>query len=109
MVHVECVFVAGIHSYRTSLSGSLESVRWNARVHRLDLGLYSHPKGFGGMESETMLTPGEKKSPLREAQRRFEPFASRRTASPRHSRLSYPGSGGLVVKVLQCVRYRSQH
>ena len=26
------------------MSGSFESVRWNARVHRLDLGLYSHPK-----------------------------------------------------------------
>ena len=29
--------------------GSSESVRWNACVHRLDLGLiYSHPKEFGG-------------------------------------------------------------
>ena len=25
-------------------SGSFESMRWNACVHRLDLGLYSHPK-----------------------------------------------------------------
>ena len=38
------------------MSGSLESVRWNACVHRLDLDLYSHPKEFWGMESEPMLT-----------------------------------------------------
>ena len=25
-----------------------QSVRWNACVHRLDLGLYSHPKEFWG-------------------------------------------------------------
>ena len=30
------------------MSGSFESVRWNACVHRLDLGLYSHPKEFWG-------------------------------------------------------------
>ena len=30
------------------MSGSVESVRSNACVHRLDLGLYSHPKEFGG-------------------------------------------------------------
>ena len=42
-----------------------ESLRWNACVHRLDLGLYSLPKEFGGMESEAMLTPREK-SPLQE-------------------------------------------
>ena len=32
-------------------------------MHRLDLGLYSHPKEFGGMESEPMLIPN-KKNPL---------------------------------------------
>ena len=30
------------------MSGSFESVRWYACVHRLDLGLYSHPKEFWG-------------------------------------------------------------
>ena len=40
-------------------------MRLNACVDRLDLGLYSHPKEFGGMESEPMLTPREK-SPLPE-------------------------------------------
>ena len=41
-------FVAGIHPSRTWTSGSFESVRWNACMHRLDLGLYSHPKEFLG-------------------------------------------------------------
>ena len=42
------------------MSGSFESVRWSACGHRLDLGLYSHPKEFfGGMEPEIMLTPRE--------------------------------------------------
>ena len=51
------------------MSGSFESVRWNACVRRLDLCLNSQPKdwkgggggvGGGGVESETMLTPREK-------------------------------------------------
>ena len=37
-------------------------MRWNACVHRLDLGPYSH-SSFWRMESEPMLTPREK-SPL---------------------------------------------
>ena len=41
-------FVAGIHPSRTGMSGSFESMQWNACVHRLDLGLYSHPKEFLG-------------------------------------------------------------
>ena len=48
MVRAGCVFVAGIHPSRTWTSGSFESVRWNACVHRLDHGLYSHPKKFWG-------------------------------------------------------------
>ena len=48
MVHTGCVFVAGIHPSITWLSGSFESMRWNACVYRLDLGLYSHPKEFFG-------------------------------------------------------------
>ena len=41
------------------MSGSFESVRWNACVQRLDLGLYSHPKEFLGNGVEAMLTPRE--------------------------------------------------
>ena len=54
------------------MSGFWESVQWNACVHRLDRGLYCHPKSLWGMESEPMLSP-RKKSPLPEAQRKFEP------------------------------------
>ena len=39
------------------MSGSFESVRWKACVDGLDLGLYTHPKEFWGMQSESMLTP----------------------------------------------------
>ena len=46
VVHAGCVFVAGLHPSRTWMSESLESVQWNACVHRLDLGLHSHPKEF---------------------------------------------------------------
>ena len=45
---------------------------WYVCVHRLDLGIYSHLKSFGGMESETILTRREKYT-LPEAQKRFEP------------------------------------
>ena len=55
MVCDGCAFVAGIHQSRTRILGSFEYVRWNACVHRLDLGLYSHPKEFEGMESGPML------------------------------------------------------
>ena len=48
MVRAGCVFVAGIHPSRTWTSGSFEPMRWNACMHRLDLGLYSHPKEFLG-------------------------------------------------------------
>ena len=48
LVHAECVFVTGIHPSRTWMSGSLDFLRWNACVHGLDLGLYSHPNEFLG-------------------------------------------------------------
>ena len=65
-VYAGCVFVAGTHPSRTWISGSFESVRWNACMHRLDLGLHSHLRVLG-MESESMLSLREK-SPLLEAQ-----------------------------------------
>ena len=61
MVRAGCVFVAGIHPSRTWTSGSFESVRWNACVHRLDLGLYSIRKSFLGNGVWT-----KEKSPLPE-------------------------------------------
>ena len=43
MVHAGCVFVVSIHPSVTWMSGSFESLQWHACVHRLQLGLYSHP------------------------------------------------------------------
>ena len=57
------------------MSGSFESVRWNACLHRLDLGLYSNPKEFQGngvrthFNSKGKIPCTRKKSP----QRRIEP------------------------------------
>ena len=48
ILHAGCVFVADIHLSWTWMSGSFESVQWNACVHRLDLRLYSHLKEFLG-------------------------------------------------------------
>ena len=48
MVCAGCVFVAGIHPSRIWMSGSFESVQWSVCVHRLVLGLYSHPKELLG-------------------------------------------------------------
>ena len=43
-MHAGCMFVASVHLSRTWMSGSFEFEQWNACVHRLDLGLYSHLK-----------------------------------------------------------------
>ena len=78
MVHAGCVFVAGIHPSRTWTSGSFESVRWNACVHKLDFGLYSHPNEFFGLG---VNSKGKIPSTGKFPQRRFEP-ATLWTASP---------------------------
>ena len=54
-MHAGCVFVVGIQMSRTWISGSFESVWQNACVHRLDLGLYSHPKEFLGNGVRTLV------------------------------------------------------
>ena len=48
MVLAGYVFVAGIHQSPTWMSGSFETVQWNAGVHRQDLGLSSHSRVFFG-------------------------------------------------------------
>ena len=53
------------------MSGSFESVPWNACVHRLDPGLFSHPKEILGNGVRTQLTPREQCC-LLEAQRRIK-------------------------------------
>ena len=77
VVHAGCVFAAGIRTSWTLTSGSFESLLWNACVHRLDLGLYSHQKGFGGwgdgvrthVNSKGKISSTGKNSP----QRRIKP------------------------------------
>ena len=67
------------------MSGSFESLRWNACVHRLDLGLYSHPKEFLGngvrnhvnSKAKIPSTGGSEEVQTHDA-------ASCRTASPTH-------------------------
>ena len=80
-------FVAGIHPSRTWTSGSFESMRWNACLHRLDLGLYSHPKEFWGMEFEPMLTPREK-SPLPKMSPEEDRTRDAVDSEPKHYQLS---------------------
>ena len=76
MVRAGRVFVAGIHPSRTWTSGPFESVRWNACLHRLDLGLCSHPKEFfwGGNGVWTHVnSKGKIPSTGKCPQRRIEP------------------------------------
>ena len=97
MVHAGHVFVAGIHPSRTWMSGSFWSVQWNACVHRLDLGLYSHPKTFWGNGARThVCSKGKIPSSKSAEEDQTHVAASRRTASPTHYRLSYPGALLLV-------------
>ena len=99
MVHAWCVLVASIDPSGTWMSRSFESVWWNACVHRLDLGLYSHPKEFLGdgvrtvrgwsqnhvnSEGKTPSTVGSEEGGTCRA-------ATCRTVSPTHCQLSYSG------------------
>ena len=60
-------------------------------MHRLDLGLYSHPKEFfGGMEFEPMLTPREK-SPLPKMSPEEDRTRDAVDSEPKHYQLSYFG------------------
>ena len=74
-----------IHPSR--MSGSFESVRWNVRVHRLDLGLHSHPKELWGNGVRTHVNSKRKKIPstgkkISPEEDRTHDAASSRTASP---------------------------
>ena len=115
MVHAGCVFVAGIHPSRTWTSGSFESVWWNACVHRLDLGLYSHPKEFlGGMEFEPMLTPREK-SPLPKNSPEEDRTRDAVDSEPKHYQRAIPApasdfkTGSLVANLTSALCYRASN
>ena len=66
------VFLLSFHPSRTWMSGSFQSVRWSACVHRLDMCLYSHLKEFLGNGARNRVNL-KKKSALLEAQRGFDP------------------------------------
>ena len=71
------------------MSGSFESVRLNACVHRLDLGLYSHPKEFWGNGVRTHVnSKGKFPSTGASEQDQTHDSTSRRTVSPTHSETS---------------------
>ena len=92
-LYAGCVFIAGIHPSRTWMSESLESVRLNACVHRLDLGLYSHSKEFGGNGARIHVN-SKGKNPLYQKkiseEDRTHDAASSRTASPTHNQWAIP-------------------
>ena len=71
------------------MSGSLESVRSNAYVHKLDLGLCSHPKEFwlNGVRTH-VNSEGKIPSTRGSEEDGICAFASHRTASPTHYQLS---------------------
>ena len=74
-------------------------------MHRLDLGLYSHPKEFlGGMEFEPMLTPREK-SPLPKMSPEEDRTRDAVDSEPKHYQLSY--SGPLTININDLRRRRA--
>ena len=85
------------------MSGSLESVRWNACVHRLDLDLCSQSKEFleNGVRTHVdskgkKSTPPEKK--ISEEDRTHD-AASSRTASPTHYQRAIPAPGRIETNL----------
>ena len=87
------------------MSGSFESVRWNACVHRLDLGLYSHPKEFFVCNGVTAHGNSKGKNLLyrktfSSEEDRTHDTASSRAASPTHYNELFrpPNSNTLVRK-----------
>ena len=74
MVRAECVFVASIHPSRTWwMSGFFNPCEGMHVCTDLTSVYTLIRKSFVGTESEAMLTPRGKKSPLPEAQRMVEP------------------------------------
>ena len=80
MVHDRCIFITSIHPSRTCTSGSFEPMRRNPCVHRLDLGLYSHPKEFWGNGVRTHVN-SRGKSPLSKKKKKKKKSPPRRIES----------------------------
>ena len=87
---VDAVCFCCQHSPVYYMSGSFESVWWNACVHILDLSLYSHPKEFVGNGGRTHVnSKGKIPSTGGSEEGQNCDAALRRTASLTHYRLSY--------------------
>ena len=80
------VFVAGIHTSRTWMPGSFES------VHRIDLSLYSHLKEFWGNGVSTHVNSKGKISSTGKIllQGGSKPASPSRTVSPTHYQWAIP-------------------
>ena len=75
------------------MSGSFESVWWNARVHRLDLDLHTQPKEFLGNRVRTYVHSEGKIHCTRSSEENgTHDAASSRTVSPTHYQPSYSGT-----------------
>ena len=95
-----CVFFAGIYLSRTWMSGSFESVHWNACVHRLDR-LHSHPKEWGNGVRTHVNSKGKIPSTEGSKEDQTHNTVSRRTANPTHYQLSYSGPCSIGTTRLQ--------
>ena len=84
------------------MSGSFESMRWNACVHRLDLGLYSHPKEFWGNRVRNHVNSKEKIPSTGGSEDVRTCIAASCRMSPTHYRLSYSGPQTDVMNVVRC-------
>ena len=86
------------------MSGSFESVQWNACVHRLDLGLYFTQKRFLGSRVRTHVhSKGRVPSTGASEEGGTCYTASGRTASPAHFQMSYLGPHRCSVITLSAV------
>ena len=86
MVHAVYVSIAGIHPSRAWVSASSESVRWNACMHRLGLGLYSHLKEFLENGVRTHVNSKGQIPSTGSSEDRTHDAASHRPVSPTHNR-----------------------
>ena len=89
------------------MSGSSESLGWNACVHRLDLGLHSHSKKFWGNGARAHVN-SEGKNPLYR-KKKISPeedgnhdAASSRTAKPAHYERAIPAPLSPTVIMMIC-------
>ena len=116
MVHARCVSVAAVHLTRTCMSGSLESMWWNAGVHKQGLGLHFLQKK--GRDSQPCKDQVTNLSPIPLIRRSAWLNVGRQCHSPANSASAHPMSTnekgkdkmfkpGTVLSCSQDCSYRS--